>query len=251
MSLLDVLSFEGVLLQVLAHLGFQSIIALGSCSKRLHASVLRDSHIWRTLFQRAYTPPALNPEDRTSPAQHASFRKCRQYNSSAGNKELSGSTKERGQLQAWGSSARSCKHGDVNVHTHAPDYSVPPNTTHTDFSYIVSSPIARHLSNCATMHALLAKLSFRAVFSLCLPPSMTVAPQPFAVLGGMHALGAAVEMELEDDLGAATRPLDSLTSLPWPIIGDQWRREPQLRRLQMPNSQRNRHATDGLPWLYR
>jgi hypothetical protein len=60
-----------------------------------------------------------------------------------------------------------------------------------------------------------------------------------------------VEIEEEDDLGATARPLDSLTSLPWPILGDQWRREPALRQLQLPTAQGTRRATDELRWLYR
>lgn len=231
MSLLDVLSIEAVLLHVLAHLGFQSTVALGSCCKRLHTSVLSDTHIWRTFFHRAYPPPPLSG----APQPH---------------RISDNSSNNTGREPHPRSASEQPPRKHMHAHGHAPDFTVPYSATQRDFSHLVTSPVARHLSNCATMHELLAKLNFRAIFSLCMPLTAAV-PQPFAVLGGMHAFGAAVEMEMEEDLGAPSRPLDSLTNLPWPILGAQWRREPVLRQLQMPNAQRSRRAADGLPWLYR
>lgn len=221
-TLMDVLSFEGVLQQVLERLGFQSTIALGCCCKTLHSSILQDSHIWRMFFQRAY--PAAS-------TKHTSFHKAVPQNSNPG------STSTPAVPNSLAGSS--------------PEFHPPANAAHRDFSYLATSPMAQHLSNCATMNALLENLKFRAVFSICVSASHTAPLQPFAVLGGMNALGAAVEMELEDDLGGAGRPIDNLTGLPWPVLGDQWRREPVLRQLQMPNAQRNRRATDSLTWVYK
>lgn len=232
LSLLDVLSVEAVLLKVLEHLTFHSTIALGCCCKRLHASTLSDTHVWREFFMRAY--PLLPREPSQLPSNSRTTEQ-REGICAAKFTEPQAAGTCGGALAA------------AHMHAHAPNFSVPPNATHKDFSYLVTSPIARHLSNCATMHALLATLTFRAVFVEWVPPLIS-APHPFTVMGGWRC---AVELELEDDLGGAARPLDSLTQLPWPILGPQWRREPVLRQLQLPRAQQTRHATDGFPWIYR